>query len=351
VSGLARAFDETGRSVIVVDLSRNSPFPIYMACPRWQSTEYASLLTEGLVPERSLLDRWIVEAPNGVHVFLPPAGGADVRDLWLRSEEQFESSLTVIEFLKERYDIVLVDCGQAEGLLHFALQAQSAFRVLVTSNEPASVHMLHSEIGALKDVPGDGALKLVVNETTDHALSRGDVESFLELIEQYEDEMLLSYIAHDKRAWRWVGTGNTFYDESKKATRRELLNLAKCFIGSTEEEDASGEDLQTQPKRLGWVKESSEANASSQKTGGIISLPLLRSREPEQQEAVEEESSEPIIMEAPEVVKAQPTKPKLLRPKVTNSDLAGRPAQISAERAASQKSDSNEYQKPQLVSE
>lgn len=231
VSALAHAAEAGGRSSIVIDLSPNGALIQYMGAERWQSPDFAALLADNLVPDEALIKRCIVRSPNGVHLLLPPSGGHEVRELWLRDAHRFELTLSVIDLLKEQYDLVLVDTARAEGVLDFALHTRADVRLLVTSNDPASVHLLNRTLTTLLETPGAGETQILLNELAERSLDREDVLDFLYLNEAFEEEMLqLPALPFDPRGRQWIGTGNTFYTEASRATQDILDRVLRSLM-------------------------------------------------------------------------------------------------------------------------
>jgi len=237
VSGLAHAANALGKEALVVDLSPASALIHYMAADRWQSPDYAAYLSDRIVPEWNSVQRCITEAPNGVRLLLPPAGGTDVRELWLRDRESFEITLSMLDLLRERFDVILIDLAGAEGVLNFALHARADARLLVTSNDPASVHLLNNRLNMLAQAPGDSPLNILLNMTLERGLTKEDLLDFLVVNENFEESMAaLKPIQYDSRGASWIGTGNTFYTESSKSTQRILEQTLSHLLGELQQE-------------------------------------------------------------------------------------------------------------------
>ena len=239
-AGLAHAADAQGYSAVLVDLSSSAALLHYMAAPRWQSSELATALLDGIPPDGNLVDRCIVTSANGTSLFLPPAGSAEVRELWLRDPKRLDYSLSCLEYLKDRFDFVIVDLASAEGLLPFAIQARSNIRLLVSSNDPASVHLLSRQIAECSNVPGDGETICILSMLIERGLNREDILDFLLLNKNFKDAMArLPSIPFDSRGKNWVGTGNTFFTESKRPTQTILESVVRLLIScEVESEDA-----------------------------------------------------------------------------------------------------------------
>lgn len=231
VSGLAHAAQGLGYSAVILDLSEAGSLVQYMFSRRWHSPDFSATLIDGLIPDQALVERCIEVAPNGIHLFLPPSGGMDVRELWLRHSERFEISLTIVDILKDLYEIVLVDCGGTEGILRFALGTRADRKVLISSNEPASVHLLGTKFSQEAHTPGDAQISILINELWEKALCKQDIEEFLSLnSDSPKSFSLLSPLLFDAQGRNWVGTGNTFYTESKPATQIQLERIIATLL-------------------------------------------------------------------------------------------------------------------------
>ena len=234
VSGLAHAAHAAGQSSIVVDLSPAAALLRYCSTERWQSSEYTSLLVDSSKIAPEMIDKLIVTAPNGIDFLLPPAGGTEVRELWLREHHSFEATLEIVTLLCERYDSVIVDLAGAEGILPFALLSRADVRLIVTSNEAASVHLLGLRLAEFADVPGRSEIVAAVNEFNEAGLSHEDIIGYLRSKAKRLDISWLSHsIPHDDRARFWMGTSNSFYTEARKQTRRALESALSRLLGKT----------------------------------------------------------------------------------------------------------------------
>ncbi len=293
VSGFAHAAEAIGKSLVVVDLSTDGVFSLYMGAQRWSSSDHAAVLIDRLIPDRLLVERCITTAPNGITVLVPPSGGTEVRELWLRDAQTFEISLGIIDYLAKMFDVVLVDLANAEGVYPYALRCRADARVLVTSNDPASVHLLANAIREETESPADGQVHVLINNLLERGLSQEDVLDFL-YYQQSVDPTELPYesIAFDPRGRNWIGSGNSFYTESSRAVQK---SLEEAFFGLF----LSPEEILTRyrqktsllnrilPIRRVQKKQGKEVTATRK------ALPLLRSSETSQSAPDSEEILRP----------------------------------------------------------
>lgn len=224
VAGLAHAAQMEEHSAVVVDLSRRGVLLQYLGAPRWHSPEYRSLLIELSAPSCEQVKKSVVVAPNGIEILLPPSGSlGDIRELWLRSPETLEINLALIDILLELYDVVLVDTANTDGVLSFALENRADERILVGSNDPASVHLLGGALKSAKDHLTLGGLTLVLTLLSESALSEHEI---LELLLAEEDRKVRTHtIPKDRGAAGWIGTGNSIYTEGSRKLQEILRNL------------------------------------------------------------------------------------------------------------------------------
>jgi cellulose biosynthesis protein BcsQ len=226
VGALAHAAAESEKSVVVLDLSSAGVFIRYMASQKWQSTDFATSILEGLIPDVTIVQRWLTTAANGVTMLLPPSGGQDIREKWLRDESRFEITLAAIDILRDLFDLIIVDTAGSEGILTFALNSRADTRLLITSNDPASVHLVNHELTKLSDLPGFGKTLILMNMLSDCGLYRDDILDFLFTNKNFQEEMAnIPALPFDRKGSNWIGTGNTFYTESSSKVQTILREI------------------------------------------------------------------------------------------------------------------------------
>ena len=240
--GIAHAAAAEGKSAIVVDLSKEGSLFHYLQCHKWQSSEYRTLLVDRLNPTKAFLERLIVEAPNGVKLLLPPAGGAEIRDLWIRSPHSFEISLSLIEILKEQFDLVIVDLAHSEGILPFSILTRADVRLLVALNEPAAVHLLSDQLTELRELPVLARTVVLLNLLVEHSLTPRDIEDFLSAHESASSIELLT-LPRDESGANWIGTGNSIFTEGSRRLQTILRGLAEALCSGTLVQPTAVEDM------------------------------------------------------------------------------------------------------------
>lgn len=234
-AGLAHAGQALGKSTVVFDLSTLGSLVQYMGAHRYQSPDYTSILVDGITPDSAMVERCLTTAPNGVTIFLPPAGGNEVRELWLRDQKRFEQTLHIIEILRDTYDVVLVDIAGAEGVLVFGLFARADTRLLVTSNDPAAIHLLSSALSRSAEIPGNSQVSILLTSLIENGLTKDDMLDFLFAHEHFQESMAtLDPLPFDTHGKDWVGTGNTFYTECSPANQKQLEHIFRTLLLSVE---------------------------------------------------------------------------------------------------------------------
>lgn len=235
LTGLSQAVEAQNNKVVIVDLSRQSVVPFYLKCTRWQSADYRTALLDRYTPDLCITKKCIAQTSNGLDVLLPPAGGIETRELWLRDPDTFEISLGMINQLREIYDYVFVDLEAAEGALPLSLLTQSTSRILVSSNDHSSVHLLTNCLSQVAEIPG-GPIHIIINEVKPNGVKRKDILRVLELNDRYSDLMTLSdSICYDTEGADWIGTRNSFYVQASNRTRNILRET--IFLLNKNEDD------------------------------------------------------------------------------------------------------------------
>ena len=231
-----------GMRAVVVDLSPSAALLHYLGCPKLSSPEYGTILSDRLQAQRDLVERMITRAPNGIALLLPPSGGREMRELWLRDLERFQLSLQVVEVLRELYDLVLVDVAGAEGILPYALASQADARVLLASNAPPSVHLLQQRLLEEQSFPGHAKIFVALTLLLPSGLTETDIHDFILKDSPVAHEVMfqsLPALPLDKRAQHWMGTGNSLYTEGNKNLQSLLRQHIESLFGREVEENSS----------------------------------------------------------------------------------------------------------------
>lgn len=230
VSGLAHAGEAFGKRAAVVDLSVGGVFAFYAGADRLYSPDFKSALVQRAVPDVELVQRSMVKAPNGIEILLPPVdapaadgNGGQVREWWVRDPERFETTLLLVDVLQELYDAVIVDIAATEGVLAYALQSRADVQVLVSTHDPAAVHLLARRLSGAQCCREPAQTKLLLNELSDDGIAREHILEFLSAAGNFDQNAaVLDPLPFDRGARRWIGTGNSFYTEGGRALKRTL---------------------------------------------------------------------------------------------------------------------------------
>jgi cellulose biosynthesis protein BcsQ len=228
---LAHAAQALGKSAILIDLSPSGSLAVYSGAQRSSSGEFATLLQDNRPLDHRAIMRASITAPNGLNILLPPGLGGEIRGLWLHDSSRFELTLDAIDYLERQFDLVIVDIACAEGILPYALQSRASSRLLVSADEPASVHLLARGLDELRQIPGAGRTNLILNSVARGGLSTRDIVDFLSINEWFESgRYSVAEIPFDSRGRDWIGTGNSFYTESSRSTRRKIEQVLRQGI-------------------------------------------------------------------------------------------------------------------------
>lgn len=232
-AGLAHATLAKGKRAVILDLSATSALYIYMRTGRSHSPDWAAALIDRLQPDRKLVERSLATAPNGLDVLLPPGTSVEVRDLWLRDGATIEITLGVFDILRDLYDFIFVDCASSEGILPFALNSHADYRLLVSSDDPASIHLLGSAYFQIADIPGPGQVHILFNRITQSGLTEEDALHYLRRQGSVEVKGSISSVPFDLAAGSWIGTGNSFYTEGSSFLQNQLERYIEAFTLSS----------------------------------------------------------------------------------------------------------------------
>ncbi len=231
VAALCHAFEGIGKSTLIVDLSQYSALLHYAHTSQTGSPDLAELLVENKRLNKSSIQKFIVQAPNGLHFLLPPSGGRETRELWTRDPSRLDLSLSLIDFALDYYDVVIVDIANTEGILPFGISIRADSTLLITTNEPASIHLLAQTLQDLRSIPSAATINILINRFIDRGLTRSDIIDFLTPFSCFRSEFCsLPEFVPDNRGILWIGTGNTLYTEGTRKTQRTLENIALHII-------------------------------------------------------------------------------------------------------------------------
>lgn len=254
VTALAHAAQDRGQTALVVDLSRNSDIACSLSFAKKFSPELSGFLQQRCQLSPQELKTCVQTAENGINIILPPAGGAEIRESWLRSSETLPTTLSLIEAALAIYDYVLVDTAQSEGILPFSLAVRSDERVMVSSNEVDAIYFAtqRSSLGA-GHLSGR-TVNLLINCRSLFGLTAGECLRYARNVTNSEINWKeLPAIPCDRSGSFWTGSRNSFFTESSKATRIALSGLLAQLSG---EQNIKGQqDYVKDSDRTGYVKQ------------------------------------------------------------------------------------------------
>ncbi|MCC6952516.1 MAG: ParA family protein, partial [Deltaproteobacteria bacterium] len=243
---IAHALDLQEHRSVLVDLSATSFIARALLSPHLSSQELGGALADDSPLDAAVIRSAISTAPCGLDHLLPPAGGAHIRESWIRDTQRFERTLTAIELLQELYDAVVIDIAGCEGIVPFALQSRADIRISVCTGDPAAVHVHGVERARFGSMEGEGVTVFI---PTSHGISTSDFERFVaNSLDSGEAQSIVS-LPRDNAGATWIGSGDTFYGRSSRASRRVIDQLAEVATRSREPSDVdqSKADRHTSP--------------------------------------------------------------------------------------------------------
>ena len=249
---IAEAAEAAGRSALLVDLSRYGVIPFYLRAARWDSVEYASFLERGQRLDEKILKQVVEQTPSGLSVLLPPKGGPQTRERWLRDAASFERTLSLIEQLSERYQTIVIDHAGAEGVLSSALLRRSSSVCLITSGEASAMHLSAQVLAELSPLTAQSRLRVVLNQLAERNLNLKDLKAFIGSHTEFSGRVLTEdLIAYDAKARYWLGSGTGFYSAAGSQTKLDLRTLsASCFRAGPGRADRGERVVTEKPKEL-----------------------------------------------------------------------------------------------------
>lgn len=232
VIAIADVLSQQGKRVALIDLSKSGVIPFYLSAERWESRAFAVAIRQNTGFSEELVEDCVLRTPSGLYVVLPPAGGSEIRDVWLHDSERLEMNVALLNHLSEQFDYILVDSAHSEGLLPFALSCRASNNILLTNNEAASVHLAGQFLADVANVPGEGRVSLLFNLSTKDGLYSQDMTEFLERYAGYSEQSLItSAVPHDGRARYWIGSGESFYRTAGSRTKVALEEITAQLAG------------------------------------------------------------------------------------------------------------------------
>jgi flagellar biosynthesis protein FlhG len=160
---LALLFARTGRRVLVIDadLGLANADIVMGVAPHM----HLGHLLEGTAPLQEVL----APGPEGVQILAAATG---VQELTRLDDAQKLRLVTALDFIEDRFDLVLLDCGAGIGdnVLFFAGAAQEV--LLVASPEPTSLTDAYATVKVLSQQAGVEHFQVVVNQVPSELAGR-----------------------------------------------------------------------------------------------------------------------------------------------------------------------------------
>lgn len=237
-TGIAQAAVENGLRALLVDLSQCSTLASFLGLDDERSGEYAACLLDNLHVDEGLCKQCVIESSCGFDLLLQPAGGMDVRELWLRDELCFGKTIAMLEILGDSYDLVVIDSARQEGILPFALFARADIQVFVTSNSADSVFLTRKIIDSLPSPSASAERLLLINSLHHHSLTSNDILDSLCTSSNFEESFArLPSLTLDAPGQTWIGSRNSFYLHGSKALQHTLSCILKSMLSIEYDQD------------------------------------------------------------------------------------------------------------------
>jgi len=186
---LALLAARTGRRVLIIDADlglANADIVLGMEPHR-----HLGHLLDGTVPLQEVL----AEGPEGVHVLAASTG---LQELTRLDDAQKLRLVTALDFIEDRFDLVLVDCGAGIGdnVLFFAGAAQEV--LLVASPEPTSLTDAYATVKVLSQQAGVEHFQVIVNQVPGDAAGRDVWEKLTGVTDRFLNTRV-TYLGHVPR--------------------------------------------------------------------------------------------------------------------------------------------------------
>lgn len=240
VCGVGHALQAVGKKALLVDLNRHSAIATYLGAEQLRSAKLAGALADNRTPSHELLVNCITDTPSGLSLLLPPTGYTESHEIWLHRSASVDFFLDAITVLRHHFDVLVFDIGGASGVVPFALIANADKRVLVSTNDYASIHLLASNLEEHFSMPGNAEVLVALNLIHQRGLSAGDISDYLAIrVPAIAKKLSYLTLPADKGAQSWIGSYNTPYTEGSRVMQEALCHLA-CRVANIPAEQRSG---------------------------------------------------------------------------------------------------------------
>jgi flagellar biosynthesis protein FlhG len=186
---LALLAARTGRRVLIIDADlglANADIVLGI-----DPHHHLGHLLDGTAPLQEVL----AEGPEGVQVLAASTG---LQELSRLDDAQKLRLVTALDFLEDRFDLVLVDCGAGIGdnVLFFAGAAQEV--LLVASPEPTSLTDAYATVKVLSQQAGVEHFQVIVNQVPGDAAGREVWEKLTGVTDRFLSARV-TYLGHVPR--------------------------------------------------------------------------------------------------------------------------------------------------------
>jgi cellulose biosynthesis protein BcsQ len=179
---------------------------------------------------------------------------ADVLDS-IPSSAEFIASL--VQSLRDEFDVIVVDSGRSWGIATFALLPESQKVVLVTDDRSMSLQSTIENLTRLYRESDDGdefdfvRWRVVMNSFAGNSLSPKKVLAELEALDMFPRSTGLSVIPRSREGREWALTERTLFELGDPETRDALIELAFSLVPFKRSADGSAAVVNKLRKQFG----------------------------------------------------------------------------------------------------
>ncbi len=228
-AALAESVAASGKKTLLVDFDVETQDLSRFLQARPFVNENLQLLFDGSRPitqeyiEQCLVQVWEDE-PN--LYCMPPLAESD--PLYAIGSNYPRTLLSIMEFLDEIFDCIIVDAGGIRGALQKSLYRVADKVLFVLNNDPATLYGSVDKIGKVRDLLSPNASLIAVENGSTAGLPRKIlVEEFSRAARLSEDNWFLEPIPFSKQGTRWPGSGETLATNSKQGLPKVFRSLAE----------------------------------------------------------------------------------------------------------------------------
>ncbi|MCB0333712.1 MAG: AAA family ATPase [Bdellovibrionales bacterium] len=157
---------------------------------------------------------------------MPPLAESD--SLYAIGSNYPRTLLSILEFLDEMFDCIIVDAGGIRGALQKSLYRVADKVLFVLNNDPATLYGSVDKIGKVRDLLSPNASLVALENGSTGGLPRKIlVEEFSRAARLNEENWFQESVIFSKQGTRWPGSGETLATSSKQGLSKVFRSLAE----------------------------------------------------------------------------------------------------------------------------